>query len=59
MNDFTRMLNFYLDGRPLVEVALHLAEAPCGPIGMARPRDAARELFTQTGTGPRLRLVKG
>jgi hypothetical protein len=46
MNDFARMLDFYLDGRPLVEVALHLAEAPCSPIGMNRPLDVARDLFT-------------
>ena len=55
MNDFGRMLDFYLDARPLVEVALHLAEAPCGPLKMGKPRDAARELFAATG----LRLVRG
>lgn len=55
MNDFGRMLDFYLDARPLVEVALHLAEAPCGPLKMGRPRDAARDLFAAAG----LRLVKG
>lgn len=45
MNDFGRMLDFYLDGRSLAEVSLHLAEAPCSPLAMGRPRDAARELF--------------
>jgi hypothetical protein len=55
INDFGRALDFYLDGRPLPEVALHLAEAPCSPIGMERPRDVARELFS----APTLRLVKG
>jgi len=45
INDFGRMLEVYLDGRPLPEVALHLVEAPCSPIGMQRPRDVARELF--------------
>ncbi len=55
LNDFGRMLEVYLDGRPLPEVARHLAEAPCSPIGMERPRDVARELFS----APTLRLVKG
>jgi hypothetical protein len=62
INDFGRMLEVYLDGRPVVEVALHLAEAPCGPLKMGRPRDAARELFAQSWIGsnkPNLRLVKG
>lgn len=54
MNEFGRMLDFYLDGRPLPDVALHLAEAPCSPLGMERPRDAARELFAAAD----LRLVK-
>lgn len=48
INDFGRMLEVYLDGRPLPEVALHLAEAPCGPIGMERPNDVAREVFRAT-----------
>ena len=55
MLDFANMLEVYLDGRPLVEVALHLSEAPCSPIAMERPRDVARELFA----APPLRLVKG
>jgi len=54
INEFGRMLDSYLDGRPLPEVALHLAEAPCSPLGMDRPRDAARELFAAAN----LRLVK-
>lgn len=54
INDFGRMLEAYLDGRPMPEVALHLAEAPCSPIGMERPKDVARELFST----PALRLVK-
>jgi hypothetical protein len=53
MNDFVRMLD--LDGRPLVELALQLAEAPCGPLEMEAPRRATLALF---GT-PALRLVKG
>lgn len=55
INDFGRALDFYVDGRPLPEVALHLAETPCSPIGMNRPRDVAREAFSS----PALRLVKG
>jgi uncharacterized protein DUF6933 len=34
MTDFANMLDAYLDDRSLTEVAHHLAEAPCGPIGM-------------------------
>jgi hypothetical protein len=55
ITDFGRMLEAYLDGRPLPEVALHLAEAPCSPIGMERPRDLACDFFS----APVLRLVKG
>lgn len=55
MNDFVRMLDAYLDGRPLVEVSLHLAEAPCSPLGMESPRRRTVAL----STGPALRLVKG
>jgi hypothetical protein len=46
MNDFDRMLDSYLTpGNSLVEVALRLAEAPCGPIAMRRPADVAVELL--------------
>jgi hypothetical protein len=55
MNDFVRMLDAYLDGRPLVEVALHLAQAPCSPLGMVSPRRTTMALFA----APALRLVKG
>lgn len=55
INDFGRMFGVYMDGRPLPEVARHLAEAPCSPIGMDRPRDVAREMFSQ----PALRLLNG
>jgi hypothetical protein len=55
IDDSGRMLEVYLDGRSLPEVALHLAEAPCSAIGMERPRDVARELFA----APELRLAKG
>lgn len=53
INDFGRMLDAYVDGRPLPEIALHLAQAPCSPIGMERPKDEARKLFS----GAMLRLV--
>ncbi len=53
--DFAGLLEGYLDARPLVEVALHLAKAPCSPSGMECARDVTRELFAV----PRLRLVKG
>jgi hypothetical protein len=62
MLDFTNMLEAYLDERPLVEVALHLAESPCSPIGMESPDRATRALFQRVGPGSKqaaLRLVKG
>lgn len=40
INDFKRMLDAYLDGRPLLAVSLHLAECPCGPPRGDSPRDA-------------------
>lgn len=55
ISDFGRMLEVYLKKRPMPEAALRLAEAPCSPIGMQRPKDVARELFSL----PALRLVKG
>ncbi len=46
MNDFDRMLDSYLtSGATLVDVALRLAEAPCGPIAMRSPQDVALELL--------------
>jgi hypothetical protein len=45
MTDFANMLDAYLDERTLTEVALHLAEAPCGPIGMKNPREATVARF--------------
>jgi hypothetical protein len=50
MNDFVRMLDAYLDGRPLVEVSLHLAEAPCSPLG----RESPRRRTVALSTGPDL-----
>ncbi len=45
LTDFGSMLDVYLDGRPLTDVALRLAKAPCSPIGMERPTDVARDAF--------------
>ncbi len=42
INAFGRMLEVYLDGRPLPEAALHLADASCSPIGMGRGKNVAR-----------------
>ena len=46
MTDFARMLDSYAARDPSLEsVALHLAEAPCGPIAMRSPMDLAVELL--------------
>jgi hypothetical protein len=61
MLDFTNMLEAYLDERPLVEVALHLAESPCSPLGMDSPGRATIALLGQDGSRskqPALRLVR-
>jgi hypothetical protein len=55
MIEFAKMLDDYLDGRPLIEVALHLAETPCAPLKGGSPDDATKALFGR----PVLRLVKG
>jgi hypothetical protein len=55
MNDFARIMDAYLERGPMPYAALRLAEAPCGPIGMRRPMDVTRELFSAA----HLRLVKG
>jgi hypothetical protein len=45
MTDFAWLAEGHERGSDLVEVALKLADAPCGPIGMRSPRDVARELL--------------
>ena len=47
MNDFARMLDGWLPpGRDdLIDAALDLARAPCGPIGMDSPNRLTVELF--------------
>lgn len=54
MNDFAWLLEAYLDERSMTEVALHLAEAPCGPLAMKSPRDTTLALFST----PTLHLVQ-
>jgi hypothetical protein len=54
MNDFANMLDAYLDDRSLTEVALHLSDSPCSPLGMNNPREATLALFSAPG----LRLVR-
>jgi hypothetical protein len=44
MNDFDRMLDV-APGQSLIEAALELAEAPCGPIGMESPDRVTVNLF--------------
>jgi len=47
LNDFDRMFDEELArSTTLVEAALRLAEAPCGPISMRRPKDVAVELLS-------------
>lgn len=50
MNDFIRMLEA-ARGEPLVQAALGLAEAPCGPIDMESPARATVKLFEGVGAG--------
>jgi len=50
MNDFQRMMPYHpWPARSLTALALELAEAPCGPIGMRSPDDLTRELFAVPG----------
>ena len=47
MNDFDRMFDEELArSRLLVDAGLRLADAPCGPLSMRRPRDIAVELLS-------------
>lgn len=46
MNDFTRMLDYYIEQpRPLIEYSLELADSPCKPLGMDNPIEATRAIF--------------
>jgi hypothetical protein len=46
LNDFVHLAEPFLDGRPLLQVALRLAEAPCRPIDMKSPRRATLAAFS-------------
>lgn len=47
MNDFARMLDAYLQHhKTLLDVGLHLAETPCGPLRMSAPRDETIRLLS-------------
>lgn len=48
MNDFNRMLDVAHQGS-LLESALELGQAPCGPIGMEEPARATVKLFASGG----------
>lgn len=54
MTEFGKMLDDYFDGRPIIDVALHLAQTPCGPLKGGSPDDATKALFKR----PLLRLVE-
>ncbi len=45
MNDFEVLMGAYGHDRPLIDIALKLADAPCSPIGMRRPGEVAREVL--------------
>jgi hypothetical protein len=45
MNDFIFMLDAYRGHGTLLEVALHLAETPCGPLKMNSPRIETLRVF--------------
>jgi hypothetical protein len=46
MNDFVRMLDVYLSRHEtLLDVFLHLAETPCGPLRMSTPHDETIRVF--------------
>jgi hypothetical protein len=62
INDFGKVIGWYLEGGTLPEAALHLAETPCGPLKMESPRKATLARFEELGSRaykPALRLVKG
>lgn len=45
LNDFVWMCRAYLDERSLLDVALHLADTPCGPLRMDSPRRVTAAIF--------------
>lgn len=49
IRDFTNLAAGYLETTDnLLDVALKLADAPCGPLRMRTPRDVAREILSGT-----------
>jgi hypothetical protein len=58
MTDFAWMLTADRgEGRSLIERSIHLAHAPCGPIGMRSPEDVAPELL-RGALPPHLRAAR-
>ena len=46
MNDFAYLMDAYpLAPDALSDIAMKLARAPCGPLGMRRPADVAIEVL--------------
>ena len=45
LNDFVRMLDSYRGAGTLLDVSLHLAETPCGPLRMSGPREETIRVF--------------
>jgi hypothetical protein len=55
MNDFAYLLDGYAERTSsLLDLALKVADAPCGPLGMDSPREATIALMAR----PRLRLAR-
>jgi hypothetical protein len=47
MNDFVKLVEPHLqDPGSLLDLALHLADTPCGPLQMESPRQATLKLFS-------------
>ncbi len=48
LNDYTYLLEGYWEPNAmLVDLALRIADAPCGPLNMKKPNDVIVELFTR------------
>ena len=57
MNDFMFQLSWLLHDRPdmsLIEMSLHLAETPCGPLGYNNPIESTFALFRSGASGARV-----
>lgn len=51
MNDFAWLLSAAPEDETLLHAARVMADAPCGPIGMERPRDLTASLFASRASG--------